>query len=190
MRDAGVSMLGADEAAAAAEQVGVPAELARLNIFRVLLLQPETAKAVADLLLTLLSGRALDHRLREIVIMRVGWVSGSDYEWTQHWGIAQRFGCSEDDLLAVREWAASDRFDETTRAVLAATDETLRSGATSEATLRRCRALLSDAAVVELTLAIGVWSTVAQLTKGLEIPLEDGIESWPPDGVAPRGELR
>lgn len=79
-----MSMLSADAAAAAAEKVGVPAQLARLNIFRVLLLQPNAAKAVSDLLLELLSGRALDHRLRELVIMRVGWVSASDYEWTQH----------------------------------------------------------------------------------------------------------
>jgi alkylhydroperoxidase family enzyme len=189
MGGAAVSMLSADEAAAAAEKVGVSAQLARLNIFRVLLLQPNAAKAVSDLLLELLSGRALDHRLRELVIMRVGWVSASDYEWTQHWAIAQLFGCSAEDLLAVRDWETSDRFDETARSVLAATDETLRSGAISDTTLARCRALLSDAAIVELTLAIGLWRAVAQLTNGLEIPLEDGAESWPPDGLAPGGGL-
>ena len=42
-------------------------------------------------------------------------------------------------------------------------------------------------AIVELTLAIGLRRVVAQLTNGFEIPLEDGPESWPPDGLAPGG---
>jgi hypothetical protein len=31
----------------------------------------------------------LDPRLRELVIMRIGWLTASDYEWTQHWRVAQ-----------------------------------------------------------------------------------------------------
>jgi len=161
--------------------------LAALNIFRMLLRQPRAAKATAELLLELLAGRALEHRLRELVIMRIGWATGSDYEWTQHWSIAQGiFGCDAADLLAVRSWERSDRFGETERAVLAATDETLRNGTVSPTTVARCRtALGSDDAVVELLLAIGVWFAVSQLTRSLDVPLEDGVASWPPDGTSP-----
>jgi len=182
-----VPLLSEQEAEARADDVGVSRQLAALNIFRVLLRLPGAAHATAGLLLELLSGRALPHRVRELVIMRVGWVTGSDYEWTQHWRIAREvFGLSDEDLLDVRDWERSTRLVNAERAALAATDETLAEGAMSEATYARCRgALGTDEAVVELALAIGVWRTVSELTRSLAVPLEDGLASWPPDGVAP-----
>jgi alkylhydroperoxidase family enzyme len=179
-------MLTADEAMDRANEVGVDAQLASLNAFRVLLLRPLAAKGFADLLLELLSGRALDHRLRELVIMRVGWVTGSGYEWTQHWTLAREiFGCRPEDLLAVRDWERSHRLGEAERSVLAATDETLSAGVVSAATLTRCREAFGDAAVVELLLCIGLWRTVSEVTRSFEIPVEEGVALWPPDGVSP-----
>jgi len=179
-----VALLDAESALAAAEEAGVPGPLAALNVFRVLLHRPKVAKAMSDLLLSMLFGGALDDRLREFVIMRIGWATGADYEWTQHWTIARdTFGCSESDLLELRDWEASDRFDETERAVLALVDETLAAGSASEAAVARCRELLgTDEAVVELVAAIGAWRVISQLTRSLNIPLEEGVDSWPPDG--------
>ncbi|MCP4385446.1 MAG: carboxymuconolactone decarboxylase family protein [Hyphomicrobiales bacterium] len=179
-----ISMLGADEAAATAEEVGVPTQLAELSIFRVLLHRPKTAKAVNDLLLSMLFGGALDDRLRELVIMRLGWATGSNYEWTQHWAIAQEaFGCSAEDLLALRDWESADIFGDAERAVLRATDETLTSGTASAETIATCRELLgSDDVVVELVIAIGAWRAISQIARSLDIPLEEGVASWPPDG--------
>lgn len=186
MTDALVPMLSLAEAEERAAEAGVSAQLAALNVFRVLLSCPRAAKAMADLLLELLSGRALDHRLRELVIMRVAWVTASDYEWTQHWRIATEvFGFDPDDVLAVREGERSDRFGEPERAVLVATDETLSDGQIHPHTVERCRRALGESGVVELVLAIGVWRTIAELTRGLGIPVEDGVDSWPPDGRVP-----
>jgi alkylhydroperoxidase family enzyme len=187
MTDAHIAMLNQTEAIARTEEIGLPVSLASLNLFRVLLHRPQAAKATADLLLALLFRNVLDDRLRELVIMRIGWVTRSDYEWTQHWTIAQAsFGCSPQDLLAVRDWADTERFDEPERAVLVATDETLETGTLCAATLARCRAALGDDdAVIELVLAIGVWRSVSQLTRSLEISLEEDVASWPPDGTQP-----
>ncbi len=181
-----IPMLDADAAAAAAEEIGVPAQLAELNIFRLLLRRPRSAKAVNDLLLSMLFGGALDDHLRELVIMRLGWVTGCDYEWTQHWTVAQDvFGCSPELLMAVRDWEHAEDLGEAERLVLQATDETLKNGAVSSGTIERCREVLgSDDAVVELVLAIGAWRTISQVARSLDIPLEDGVASWPPDGVA------
>ncbi len=188
MTEARVTLLSQTRAVEVAEDVGVPAQLAELNIFRVLLHQPRTAKAVSDLLLSMLFGGALNDRLRELVIMRIGWVTGSDYEWTQHWSIAQEtFGCSEADVLAVRDWAGHAGFGAAEQAVLAATDETLTDGAASASTITNCRELLGEDATIELVTAISTWSAISEIARSLAIPLEDGIDSWPPDG-RPGGE--
>jgi alkylhydroperoxidase family enzyme len=180
-------MLSPEEAAARAHDVGVPARLAALNVFRTLLRRPRAARAVADLLMELLSGRALEHRLRELVIMRIGWSTGSDYEWTQHWTIAQEvFGLGAEDLLAVRDWDGSPRFSERERAVLTAADEILATGAVSSATAECCAGWIGEDALIELVLSIGAWRSISELARSLEIPLEDGVASWPPQGVPPR----
>jgi len=182
-----VALLSLEDARKAASDVGVAEAFAELNIFRLLLRRPRTAKALADLLVSLLFRGELDDRLRELVIMRIGWATGSDYEWTQHWAIAQeRFGVSAEELLALREWRASDRFGPVERAVLTATDETLETGTLSAGTFSECAQQLGGPnELVELVAAIGTWRLVSQLTRSLEIPLEAGVDSWPPDGKRP-----
>lgn len=184
MKTPRVTLLETERALEAAREAGVPDALAELNVFRVLLHRPKVAKAMSDLLLSMLFGGVLDDRLRELVIMRIGWATGADYEWTQHWAIAREtFGCTDGDLLELRDWESSGHFGETERAVLTVVDETLNTGSGSELAIARCRRLLeSDEAVVELVTAIGAWRTISQLTLSLEIPLEEGVASWPPDG--------
>jgi alkylhydroperoxidase family enzyme len=186
MAEPRVELLPIDEAAKAAESVGVPSYFAELSVFRVLLRNPPVARALYDQLNTLLFNGTLDGRLRELVIMRIGWATGSVYEWTQHWRVARGMKISEDDLLAVRDWRRSDQFGPAERAVLAATDETLATGTIETDTWKACRAALPDDGVlIELVVAIGTWRTFSQLLRSLEVPLEEGVEPWPPDGRSP-----
>ena len=182
-----IRLLSEEEARAAARGVELPEQMAQLNVFRVLLHQPRLARNVNDLLLTLIFRSKLDDRLRELVIMRIGWATGSDYEWTQHWRVArEQFQMNDEDLLAVRDRRKSDRFGPAEKAVLAATDETLESGAISAATFEECRKHVGgDEELVELTASIGCWRMISQLLRSIEVPLEAGVKSWPPDGSAP-----
>lgn len=170
-----------------ATDAGIPAELLDRNIFRVLYRSPRVAKAMQGLLYVHLYGADLDDRLREIVIMRIGWLTGCDYEWTQHWFTAiGAFGCTADDLLAVRDWRTSIHFGDVERAVLAATDEMLDGGSISDATWQRCCANLPGRqACLELVTAIATWHAISLILRSLHVPLEDGTPSWPPDGQAP-----
>lgn len=184
--EARVPRLGVDAAKAAAEDAGVPAFMADLSVFRVLLRHPPVARALHDMLTALLWNGRLDGRLRELVIMRLGWATGSVYEWTQHWRIAKGVGMSDDDIVAVRDWRAHPGLGPAERAVLAATDETLRDGAISAPTWAECERHVGGAEeLIELVVAIGNWRLFSSLLRSLEIPLEDGVEPWPPDGRRP-----
>jgi alkylhydroperoxidase family enzyme len=188
MTTARLPKLPLDEALAAADEAAVPNYMAELSIFQVLLNHPTLARAINDLLATMLWHGALDSRLRELVIMRIGWLTACDYEWTQHWRVACRLGVPADDLLGVRDWQGYDGFGSAERAVLAATDDVVRDGVISPASWAACeRELQSDTTVlVELVTAIGAWRMVASILQSLEVPLEEGVSSWPPDGRSPR----
>ena len=92
MTTSGIPRLPLDEAKAAADQAGVPDYMAELSIFQVLLNHPVLARTLNDLLAAMLWHGALDSRLRELVIMRIGWLTACDYEWTQHWRVASGLG--------------------------------------------------------------------------------------------------
>lgn len=187
MTTARVPGLPLGEAKAAADEAAVPNYMAELSIFQVLLNHPPLARAINDLLATMLWHGALDSRLRELVIMRIGWLTGCDYEWTQHWRVASGLGVPADDLLGVRDWQNCTRFGPAERAVLAATDDVVRDGAVSAASWAACeREFNGDTTVlVELVSVIGAWRMVASILQSLEVPLEEGVSSWPPDGRSP-----
>lgn len=180
-----VPRLSPGEARRRAHDVGVPVEMADLSIFQVLLHHPRLAKQLNDLLWFLIFETALGARVRELVIMRIGWVTGSDYEWTQHWRVAALFKVPADDLAAVRDWRSSDRFSPAERAALAATDEVLSTGAMGEATWRECEAELGTEQALELLACIGAWRMISAMLRSLAVPLEEGVPSWPPDGRGP-----
>lgn len=74
----------------------------------------------------------------------------------------------EDDLVAVRDWRSSDRFGRADRAVLAATDETRRSGAISAGTWAELEATVpAERARLEVVIARANWSMFAQLLRSL-----------------------
>jgi alkylhydroperoxidase family enzyme len=189
MVDPRVGPLDADEAHEAAAAHGIPDYVADINVFRVLLRHPPLAKALLGLLDPLLLHGTIDTRLRELVIMRVGWVTGSYYEWGQHWSLGQAFGVAADDLAAVRDWEHENRFDATDRAILAATDETLAGGPSSDATWAALGAALpTDEQRMELLMLIGGYQMLSGVLRSLQVPLDDGLEMWAPDGVDPLAE--
>ena len=183
-----IPMMSADESVALGAAAGVDSAVASLNVFRVLMNQPGVARSISDLIMGLLWESSLDTRLRELVIMRLGWSTGSVYEWTQHWRIATEWlGVDPQDVLAVRDWRTSDRFGPAERSVMAATDDVVQHGHIGAATFEECREHVSSdpAVLVELVSTIGTWRMVSTLLKSLDVPLDEGMTAWPPDRSTP-----
>ncbi len=182
-----IPMMSVEETQAIAVREGLPEIMAPLSVFRVLLHHPALARSLGGLLkMLLLEGNYLDGRLRELIIMRIGWLTGSNYEWTQHWRFAGDMGIPEDVLLACRSWESATALADADRAVLRATDETMESGRISDATWTECeRHIESVQARLELVVAIGNWRMFSQLLLTLRIPLKEGLEDWMPDGLRP-----
>lgn len=181
-----VPLLDDDDARAAADDAGLPDYVTVLNLNRVLLRHPTVAKNFVQYFWDLMYENQLDPRLRELAILRIAWVTGSEYEWAQHWPIALGAGLEPEDLLGVRSWLDHQGFSQADRAVLAATDDVLEAGAVrAPAWAALCSTLESDAERIEAVVAITGWRMVSSVLQSLEVPLEAGTSPWPPDGVGP-----
>ena len=180
-----VPMLVKEEARIIGKDAGVPSTMAGLNVFRILSQHPTLAGVVAQQLAMLLyRGNKLDDRLRELIIMRIGWCTGAMYEWTQHWPIALRVGLTEEEILAVRDPDSATCLGAAERSVISATDDVLNKGSITNESWQACAGFLkTHEERLELVAAICNWNTFSILLKSLNIPLEEGTEAWPPDGV-------
>ena len=180
-----VPMLAKEEAQIIGKEAGVPSTMAGLNVFRILSQHPTLAGVVAQQLAMLLyRGNKLDDRLRELIIMRIGWRTGAMYEWTQHWPIALRVGLTEEEILGVRDPDNATCLGAAERSVISATDDVLNKGSITNESWQACAGFLkTHEERLELVAAICNWNTFSILLKSLNIPLEEGAEAWPPDGV-------
>jgi alkylhydroperoxidase family enzyme len=179
-----VLMVSLERARELGEAMGMPARRTQSEAFRTLANNPGVARVAYTQLIQLLENNKFETRLRELMIMRIGWVTGSAYEWTQHWRVATTAGLPPDDVLAVRDWRNSDRLGAADRAILAATDECLAGKSISDAAWAEVTKHVTDPAQqVEFVIAMGNWMMFSLLFRNLRIPLAEGITVWPPDGL-------
>lgn len=115
------------------------------------------------------SGRAL----RELAILRVAQLTGSEYVWRSHWRLALKAGAAEPKLRALADWPDSELFDDSERSVLGLADELTATAAVGDETWAAVAAFLDDRQAVELVLTISWYCCVARVAAALAIPLED-----------------
>src|SRR5256885_3277050 len=100
-----VPMVSPERARELGEAMGMPARRTQSEAFRVVANNPGVARVAFSQLMQLLENNKLDTRLRELMIMRIGWVTGSAYEWTQHWRGGTPAGAPPPGNLAGAGWA-------------------------------------------------------------------------------------
>jgi len=179
-------LLDDETAGAAAREAGLPEIFSRVNLFRTTLHHPPIARIMGDAVDALVLNSVLDARRREIAILRVGWRIGSVYEWSNHYPIARRAGLSDEEIVAVRGDAASTVFGPADHCVIKVVDEVLDHVVVSPATLAEARILIGDdRALMELLAIPGCYRAIGTLLLTLEVPLEDHVKPWAPDGAEP-----
>ena len=117
-------------------------------------------------------GEVLSPRLRELAVLRVGDLTRSEYEFSQHTVMGLRAGLRREQIEAIREWESSAEFDGQERAVLAYTDEVERETGVNDETFAALRGFLVDHGIVELTVAISFYGMVCRLLVALDVELE------------------
>jgi len=174
-----IPLLPVEEARRRAKDAEMSEEFGALNVFRAMLHNPTAAGPVARLLGTLLFRGKLDKRYRELVILRTGWRTASEYEFCQHVQVARRLGMSNEQILGVRDPDACRSYTDLDRAVIRMTDELYDTARVSAPTWHILERSFSTGDLVELLVAAGNWRMIATFLNGAGVPLDAGIESWP-----------
>jgi 4-carboxymuconolactone decarboxylase len=113
----------------------------------------------------------LNPMLREVAILRVGYLSKSAYEVFHHEGLGRQIGLTDAQIDAIRAGKANPALTPAQAAVMAFADDVIVNVRAGDATLAAVRGFLSDQALVDLILVIGLYMTVSRLleTTGVEL---------------------
>lgn len=172
-------LLPVDESARLGEQLGILDWLATANIFRGLLHSPTAAGAFYGVIDALIFHNTVASRTRELVILRIGWRTGSEYVFCNHVSQSRDLGMSDEEILGVRDPAQCRAYSETDRRVIALADEIHESARVTPATWSALEKVFTPEELVELVLVAGFWRTIAGFLNTAEIPLDADVLSWP-----------
>jgi 4-carboxymuconolactone decarboxylase len=144
-----------------------------INIYRMLLNSPALAESWFNHSNAVRWKTTLDGRLREIVIIRLGHLTGSQYVLRQHipaLALADGVTLAECDALA--DWRPSGLFGERERAALAYADTMTRDIEVPDAVFAEVKRHFDDRQIVELTVLVGTYNMNARVLRALELDLE------------------
>ncbi|MEX1154092.1 carboxymuconolactone decarboxylase family protein [Parvibaculum sp.] len=162
-----------DPASLAPENRALRETLPQLNIFRMLSGSGPSFAPFMALVNAYLNDGLLDTELRELVILRVGHLCGSDYERHQHRRVSRMLGMSEARIAAASGALPSAHLSESENAVLAFTDDQVASVKADAALFAAAHRHLGDAAMQELVIIIGIYLLVCRYLETFEIELEE-----------------
>ncbi len=115
-----------------------------------------------------------DAKLREIALIRTGYVRESQFVFSQHCKSARRAGLDEAKIAAIPYWTIADTFSPVERAVLAYVDGlTLEGGRVHDKVFEALRSHLSEEEILMLTYFINMYSLHAISGRALRLEYDD-----------------
>jgi alkylhydroperoxidase family enzyme len=143
-----------------------------LNLYRMLPHATTVAPGFLKMGGAILRDSALDPQLREIAILRVGFLSKASYEVHQHKRVARRVGLAEAKIAALESEVDSAVFSPLEKLVIRYTDEVVANVKASDALFDELLAALDHRRMAELTLIIGFYMAVSRFLENFEVEIE------------------
>lgn len=161
---------------------GVP-----LNIFTTLAHNTGLLRRVGTLGGRFLYRSRLQPRLREIVILRSAYLSGSEYEFGQHRLIGRTCGLTDEEIAALATADGGHGWSQTEQLAIALVGDLHDNDVATEATWDGLRAAFDDAGLVELLLLPGFYRMLAGFLNSAGVQLEPDAPGWPDAAAASAG---
>ena len=127
----------------------------------------------------------LPPRDREMVMLRMGWLCQSEYEWAQHARIAKaQAGLGNEDIHRIAEGPAAAGWSEFDRALLRMVDELRYDTMMSDATWQALSTRYSVQQMIEVTYTASQYQLVSMALNSLGVQLDPGLEDRFPKDVS------
>ena len=148
------------------------------NIFKTLANHPDLAKRWMVFANHILGKSTLSVRDREMLILRIGFLCQSGYEWGQHVRIAQELGMSDEEIRLCQSGPDTPGISAVDRLLLAATDELHNDAHVSDETWQGLAEHYNRQQLMDIVFTVGQYNLVSMALNSFGVQLDDGLPGW------------
>ena len=120
----------------------------------------------------------LDGRHREILILRVGWLCDSEYEWGQHKIFAKNEGLSDEEIERIKIGSQAEGWSDIERALIDAADELHENSFVSDHTWAVLSKQYTEQQMMDLVFTVGQYHMVSMALNSFGVQLDDGVAGF------------
>lgn len=147
-----------------------------LNIFKTLANHPQLGKRWLVFANHIMGKSEISLRDREILILRIGWLCKSGYEWGQHVLIGRDCGLDDMEIERIKRGADAEGWTEQEALLLKATDELHSDAFISESTWAGLSKTYSTQQLMDIVFTVGQYNLVSMALNTLGVQLDEGME--------------
>lgn len=146
------------------------------NVLGMLAHHPAMAKAFHTFNGHLQYATTLSMRQRELLVLRVAAVRGSEYEWRQHAVLAADAGITPEEVERIRSGGDAPGWAPLEAAMLRAVDELVRDGCIGDATYAALATELDAQQLLDLVFTVGCYDVLAMALATFGVELDDDLK--------------
>jgi len=144
-----------------------------LNVTATLARHVDLYRSWVPLVAHILTTSTLTPREREIVILRIGWLCQSEYEFAQHTVVGKHAGLSETEIERIELGPGACGWSKAEQLLLLATDELHHDAVISDETWARLGAHFDTNQVLDLIFTTGHYAMLSMALNSLGVQLEE-----------------
>ncbi len=146
-----------------------------LNALGTLARYPDLARAFNTFNGHVLFASTLSPRQRELLVLRVASIRGSEYEWEQHVVLAGDAGLDAGEVARIAVGPGAPGWSTLDQAMLEATDELIGAGTVSDATWKVLAGELDEHQLMDLVFTVGAYEILAMAFRSFGIELDEDL---------------
>jgi 4-carboxymuconolactone decarboxylase len=148
------------------------------NVFSTMANHPDLARDWLTFANHVLRKCTLAPRDREILILRIGWLCGAEYEWAQHVRIGKAVGLTDDDLRHIQQGPQAAGASHHDRLLLKAVDELHADAFIGDETWNALAETYDTRQMMDLVFAVGQYNLVSMALNSFGVQLDPGLEGF------------
>jgi 4-carboxymuconolactone decarboxylase len=123
---------------------------------------------------------SLSRRIRELLILRIGWLRRAEYEFIQHVVLGRRAGLTDAEIERLTLGPDAPGWDPIDADIVRAVDELHEHACIQNATWARLAAHFDAKQMMDLIFCVGCYDVLAMVFKSYGVQLESGVEPLDP----------
>ncbi len=155
------------------------------NVYKTMAHTPKLFKRWVVFATHIMFKNSLSVRDRELLILRIGWLTRSGYEFSQHVRIAYDNGFTEEEIERIKVGADAPGWGEKEGALVRAAEELREDAFLSDATWATLQKYFSTEEIADVIFTVGNYNMLAMALNSFGVQLDDHLVDYFGDGGRP-----